>query len=155
MLRAGLAVPAESIPGAILAARSVSRRRVYGAAWGGSSARAAALRAFRRRAEHERLDGHQVIEHRLPRGVAVAARDCLENAPVVLMRTRRPARRVERFLAALRQEVHNRVHDPGDRAVVRGGADRGVERGVLREPGAAGRDLARLVLEDPLHLLHL
>src|SRR5262245_63888442 len=103
MLRAGLAIPAESVPGAVLAARCQSRGGVYGAAAGGSSARTAAARALWRRTEHERLDGDEVIEHRLPRTVAVAARDCLEDPPVVLVGAGRPPRRVERLLAALCQ----------------------------------------------------
>src|SRR5437867_2134548 len=155
MLRAGLAVPAESVPGAVPATPSESRREVYGVAPTRSSVRAPAAGTLRGRIEHERLYGDQVVEHRLARGAAVAPRDRLDDSPMVLMGARRPARRVDRFLTALGEEVHDRVHDAGDRAIVRGGADRGVKRGVLREPRAPGRDLPRLVLEDPLHLLDL
>src|SRR5262249_56194041 len=110
MRGAGLAIPAESVRGALLAARCLSRRGVYGAAAGGSSARAPAARAPGRRTEHERLDGDEVIEHRLPRAVAVAARDRLENPPVVLMRARRPARRVERLLAPPPHQIPHPPH---------------------------------------------
>src|SRR5262245_65707598 len=92
MLRAGLAIPAESVRGALLAARCLSRRGVYGAAAGGSSARAAAARALGRRAEHERLHGDEVIEHGLARALAVAARARPESPPGALGRARRPAR---------------------------------------------------------------
>src|SRR5213594_862151 len=155
MLQAGLAVPAESVPGAVLATSCESRSRVYEVAPTRSSVRILAAGTLRRRPEHEPLHRDQMVEHRLSRGGAVAARDRLDDAPVVLVRAGRPARRVERLLAALRQEIHDRVRDPRDRPVVRGGADRGVERGVLREPGPPGSDLPRLVLEDPLHLLDL
>src|SRR5215470_15940776 len=44
------------------------------------------------------------------------------------------------------------MRDARDGAIVRGGADGGVELGVLLEPGAAGRDLLRLLLENAIHL---
>src|SRR5215831_6655930 len=101
MLRAELGVPAESGPAAIPATSCTSRRGVYGAAPARSSARAAAARALRRRSEHERFHRDEVVEHRLACGVAVAARDCLHDAPVVLVRAAWPAGRVDGLLAAL------------------------------------------------------
>ena len=44
------------------------------------------------------------------------------------------------------------MRDSRDRAVVGGGADRGVKGGVLDEAGPALGDLFRLLFEDPLHL---
>ena len=41
--------------------------------------------ALRRRAEHERLHGDEMIEHRLPCRCAVATRDRLNDSPMVLM----------------------------------------------------------------------
>src|SRR5438552_14908921 len=129
-------------------------RGVYGLVTTSSSTLAsAAPRPAARRAEDERLDRDHVIEHRLVRRGAVAPLDRLQDPEMVLVRARGPPRRVEGFLAALGEQVHQRVHDPCDRAIVRGGADRLVERGILREAGLAIADLAGLVVEDPLHLL--
>src|SRR5439155_3168769 len=156
MLRAGPAVPAESGPAAVRATSLQARCGVYGLASPWSSARAsAALRALGRRSAHERLDRDEVVEHRLPRRAAVASGDRLDDPLMILVRARGPARRVEVFLAALCQEIHDRVHDARDRAVVGGGADRGVKGRVLGDAGPAGGDLPSLVVEDPLHLLDL
>src|SRR5260370_22125609 len=66
----------------------------------------------------QRLDCDQVVQHRAVGGPLVAALDGLEDAPVVRVRARGPARRVERFLAALREQVHERAHDPPDRPLL-------------------------------------
>src|SRR5438093_7812728 len=93
-----------------------------------------------------------MVRHRLLRGVLVARADRLEDPAVVLVGALRPARCVERLLPALGQKVHDRVREPRDRTVVRGGADRPVEGGVLDEARPALGDLFRLLFEDPLHL---
>src|SRR6185436_3139239 len=141
MLRAGLAVPAESGPEAVLATSYDSRREVYGATPTRTSARAPASGSLRCRPEHECFHGDQVVEHRLPRSGAIATCDRLDDAPVVLMRASGSTRGVDRLLAALREEIHDRVHEPRDRPVVSGRADRGVKGRVLREPGAPLGDL--------------
>src|SRR2546426_229813 len=156
MLRAGPAAPAASGPAAARATSSQARGEVYALAPTRSSARAsAAPRVLGRRPEHEPLDRDEVVEHRLPRRGGIASRDRLEYPAMVLVRACGPARGVEGLLAALGQEVHDRVRDPRDRSVVRGRADRGVEGGVLREAGLPRRDLPGLVLEDPFHLVDL
>src|SRR6266852_5181623 len=156
MLRAGPAAPAASGLTAARATSSLARGGVYALAPTRSSARAsAAPRVLGRRPEHEPLDRDEVVEHRLPRRGGIASRDRLEYPAMVLVRACGPARGVEGLLAALGQEVHDRVRDPRDRSVVRGGADRGVEGGVLREAGLPRRDLPGLVLEDPFHLVDL
>src|SRR5262249_40507746 len=155
MLQAGLAVPAESGPAAVLATSCPSRGGVYGAAPCGSSVGSPAPRTLGRRPEHQRLDGHEMVEHRLARGGAVPPRDGLHDAPVILVGTGGSPGRVDGFFTALREEIHDRVHDARDRAVVGGRADRGVKRGVLGQAGAPGGDLTSLVAEDALHLLHL
>src|SRR5262245_14939232 len=71
------------------------------------------------------------------------------------MRAGGPAGRVERLLATLRQEIHDRVHDTRDRVIVGGGADGRVDRGVLGETGPPGGDVPSLAFENPLHLLNL
>src|SRR5262245_11569993 len=149
MLRAGPAAPAESDPAAVPATSCESRRGVYGLAPAWSSAARAIARV-----EHERLDRDEMIDHGLARGAAVALRDRLHDAPMVLMRAGGASRRVDRLLATLPEQIHDRVHEAGDGAVVRRGADRRVKGRVLREPRPSGGDLARLVLEDALHLLH-
>src|SRR6266850_3743353 len=129
-------------------------RGVYGLVTASSSTLAStAPRPARRRTEDERLDRDDVIEHRLMCRGAVAPLDRSQDPEMVLVRARGTPGRVEGFLAALGEQVHQRVRDPRDRAVVRGGPDRCVKRGVLREARLAGADLARLVVENPLHLL--
>src|SRR5213593_3567760 len=156
MLRAGPAAPAGSGPAAARATSSQARGGVYALAPTRASARAsAAPRVLGRRPEHEPLDRDEVVEHRLPRRGGIASRDRPEYPAMVLVRACGPARGVEGLLAALGQEVHDRVRDPRDRAVVRGRADRGVEGGVLRETGLPRRDLLGLVLEAPFHLVDL
>src|SRR5437773_749834 len=133
-----------------------STGQLYGLARSRSSIGAAtALRSLGRGAQDERLDRDQVVGHRLPGRARIALRDRLENSTMVLMRARRPPWRVERFLAALSQEIHDRVHDPCDRAIVGGGADRRVKGRVLGDARPPGGDLPGLALEDPLHVLHL
>src|SRR5439155_2532617 len=146
MLRAGPAAPAESDPAAIPATSRESRCGVYGHVPAWSSTRALAARTVLCRAEHESLDRDEMVEHRLSRGGAVAARDRLDDSSMVLMRARGPARRVERLLATLGEQIHDRVHEPRDRPIVRGRADRRVKRRVLREARSPGGDLSRLVL---------
>src|SRR5438093_3610396 len=154
MLRAGPAAPAESDPVPVRAKSSWSRPRVYGLVTAASRAPAAAVaRAAGPGTQHERFDRDHVVEHRLPCCGAVTPLDRLEDPEMVLMGARRPAGRVEGFLAALREQVHQRVHDSTDRAIVRGGADGRVKRGILGEAGLARADLASLVVEDPPHLL--
>src|SRR2546430_12735513 len=46
-------------------------------------------------AEHEHLHGLDVVQHRLPGRAIVACRDRREDAPVILVRPRRAAGRVE------------------------------------------------------------
>src|SRR5919108_521054 len=106
-------------------------------------------------AEDQRFDGLQMVDHRLPRGGLVAVANGAEQPTVVVVRALRSARRVERVLATLAQQIHHGVRDAGDRPIVRRGADRRVELRVLFEPGATGRDLLRLRFQDPLHLLHV
>src|SRR6516164_10748838 len=103
--QAGLAVPAESGPAAILAASSASRPRVYEAELTGSSVGPAASRPVGSRPQHERLDCYQVVEHGLARGRAVAPRDGLHDPPVVLMRAGRSPGRVDGLFAALREQI--------------------------------------------------
>src|SRR5207247_3349955 len=91
-------------------------------------------------------------QQRCPPALLVALADRYQDAAVVLVGALPPARRVERLLAALGQEVHDRVRDPRDRAVVGGDADRGVKGGVLDEARPALGDLFGLLFEDPLHL---
>src|SRR5258705_13468660 len=130
--------------------------QLYGLARSRSSIGAAtALRSLGLGAQHEPLDRDQVVGHRLPGRARIALRDRLENSTMVLMRARRPPGRVERFLAALGQEIHDRVHDACDRAIVGGGPDRRVKGCVLGEARPPGGDLSGLGLEDPLHVLYL
>src|SRR5204863_6413433 len=120
-----------------------------------SSSPACARRRRALGAEHESLDGGDVIAHRRARGLGIVPADRAQDAPMVLVRAGGPARRVERLLAALGEQVHDRVSDAGDGAVVGGGADGRVELDVPREAGAAGGDLLALLLENALHLLYL
>ena len=53
-------------------------------------------------ADDQRLDCDQVVQHRSVGDPLVAALDGLEDAPMVRVRARGPARRVERFLQAPR-----------------------------------------------------
>src|SRR5262245_22767840 len=103
--------------------------------------------------EHERLDGLEVLTHRLLGRRVVALLDGVEYPAMILVRALRAAGRVERLLAALRQQVHGGVDHAHDRAVVRGGGDRRVKLPVLADPGASGGDLPRLGFEDAIHVL--
>src|SRR6266542_2507269 len=98
------------------------------------------------------FDSRQMSEHRLVRSRFVPAAYGFENAPVVVMRAGGPSRGQQALLAALSEEVHERIDDADDGAVVGGRGDGRVERGILGHPRLALRDLLRLFLEDAIHL---
>src|SRR5262249_55885056 len=105
MLRAWPAAPAESDPTAVPAPSCKSRQGAYGLAPAWSSAARALARV-----EHEGLDRDEMIEHRLACRAAVALRDRLHDTPMVLVRAGGAPRRVDRFLTALSEQIHDRVH---------------------------------------------
>ena len=96
-----------------------------------SSCDAAAVRAPRRRRGRRSTSvstAIEVVEHRAMGRHLVAPPDRLEDAPVVLVGARGPAGRVQRLLAALGEQIHERVDDARDGAIVGAGGDGGVER---------------------------
>jgi hypothetical protein len=88
-------------------------------------------------------------------GPLVAALDGLRGCAAGPRESAWPARRVERFLAAQSEQVHERAHDPRDGPVVGAVGDGRVQRRVLHHAGAPLQDLLVLLLEDPLHFSDL
>src|SRR3990172_3027612 len=82
------------------------------------------------------------------------AADRLEDPLVVLVGSGRPPGGLERLLAALDQEIHERIDDPRDGPVADRGGDRGMKGGALGQPRASRRNLRGLLFEDPFHFLN-
>src|SRR5712692_3762639 len=104
-------------------------------------------------ADDQGFHGADVVTHRLLGATLVPLPDGLQHTPVVLVRADRPPRRVQRLLAALPEQIHDAVHETRDGLIVRGRRDGRVELGILGQPGASRRDLLRLLVENPFHLL--
>src|SRR5947209_848697 len=68
-------------------------------------------------ATDERLDRVDVLQHRLLGGAGVPPGDGAQDLAVALVGAFRTAGRAQRLLAALGEQIHDRVRDPRDGAV--------------------------------------